>query len=112
MYFMTGTLCKMAFKELWKVRNIFYVNARYYYNASECNSDYHLMWVASLKKRYHVLVLVFMRGESIHGSIDEDVAAILGNLHLILVYYRSHYSHTEFQPTGTKIGASAYEIVS
>ena len=86
------------------------MNARDYYNASECNSDYHLMWVASLKKRDYVLGL--MRGESIHGSISEDVAAILGNLHLILVYYRSHYSHAKFQPTGTKIGASVYEIVS
>jgi hypothetical protein len=64
------------------------MNARDYYNTSECYSDHHLMWLVSLKKGNHVLEL--MRGEMIHGSIGEKLAAILGNLHLILVYYRSY----------------------
>ena len=42
-YFIIGTLCRMAFSELWKVGIIFFMNANDYYNSSECYSDYYLM---------------------------------------------------------------------
>jgi hypothetical protein len=70
------------------------MNARDYYNTSKCYSDYHLMWLVSLKKKNHVLGL--MRGERIHDSIGEKLAAILGNLHLILVHYMLHQTHANF----------------
>ena len=32
--------------------------------------------------------------------IAEKEQTVLGDLHLIWVYYRSHYFHAQFQPTG------------
>jgi hypothetical protein len=52
------------------------------------------MWLVSLKKKNHVLGLI--RGERIHDSIGEKLAAILGNLHLILVHYMLHQTHANF----------------
>ena len=91
------------------VRIIFFVNYKGYYNSSECYADHHLMCMASLQKKNHNFGL--MRGEGIHGSIDEQITAILGNLYLILVYYGSHYPHAQFQLTGTKIGVTIHKTV-
>ena len=90
-YFTTGTLYKMALKELWKARIIFFMNDKYYYNAFKCYSDHYLMWTLILKKKDHVLVLMWVKG--IHSEIGEEPVAILGDLHLILVHYRLHYPH-------------------
>ena len=60
-YFVIVTLCRMAFRELWKVVIIFLMNANDYYNSSKCYSDYYLMWMANLKKTNHALELMSER---------------------------------------------------
>ena len=52
------------------------------------------MWMANLKKISHVLKLLYSnKRKGIHSSISEKLATMLGDLHLIPVYYRLHHPH-------------------
>ena len=58
-----------------------------------------------------MIVLSLFLTCKIYSSIGEKLTTILGDLHLILVYYRLHHPHAQFQPIGTRIGVSIYETV-
>ena len=81
----------MALRELWKVVIIFFINANDYYNSSECYSDYFFDVNGQFKENKSCFRVNERKG--IHNSIDEKLAAILGDLHLILAYYRLHHLH-------------------
>ena len=67
------------------------MNANDYYNSSECYSDYYLMCNGQFKENKSCFKVNERKG--IYSSIDEKLATILGDLHLILVYYRLHHCH-------------------
>ena len=79
------------------MRKVFFMNSKVFLNAFECYSDCHLMWMVSLKKRNDILTL--MRKKGFVMVIVEKEQTVLDNLHLIWVYYRSHYIHAQFQPS-------------
>ena len=49
--------------------------------------------------------------KEIYNSIGEKLATILGDLHLILIYYKLHHPHALFQPVETKINVSIYKTI-
>jgi hypothetical protein len=67
------------------------MNASDYYISSECYSDYYLMWMAIFKVNKSCFRVDEKR--EIYDSIGEKLATILGDLHLILVYYRLYHPH-------------------
>ena len=50
------------------------------------------MWMANLKKKINHIFRVNEK-KGIHDSIGEKLATILGDLHLILAYYRLYHTH-------------------
>ena len=72
------------------------MNANDYYNSSECYSD-PLFDVNGQFKENKSCFRVNKR-KGIHSSIGEKLATILGNLHLILVYYSCTTSMLNFSP--------------
>ena len=83
-------------------KRYFFSNSGYCPRANWCCLSYFSMWVASLKEGDNVLDL--WREEGFHDGGGEKKVADWCYLHLIWVYYRSHYIHAQFQPSGTNFG--------
>ena len=108
-YFMVRKPYEIAFGELQEAKAILLIVTKVQHNASKCNYDHHLTWVASLKKINSVLPSMGIK--IIYYSTGKEPATILSDSNLILFKYRQSNSHAKFQPIWIRIGVSIDEIV-